>query len=345
MLRVANYHESRLGRNDGNPLYVTACLKRMQYYGGILAGIGANQDIYNRWWPFDAKDEYAEKAAKELLEKHNDVIEVDHLYPTGDMTPFGTYDLNLHVDWGEDAVAPFLPYKPIDLPHPMAYWASDTHINNGQEGDSYPHRLSVAKKADFVFCAQKAAVEKMKLDGIANPIWLPHAVEPMAWPKTEMASKRYDICFVGHVNNKLREDALDRLFSEFPNFYYGQALFEQAAQKFCESKIVFNISMTDDLNMRTFETMATGSFLLTSWIPTIEEFFKDGEHLVLYRSLDEMVDKAKYYLAHDEEREKIAQAGYEEVMAKHKIQDRVNLIISEFLKTRKPVELPEVQYA
>jgi hypothetical protein len=345
MLRIANFHESRLGRNDGNPLYVTACLKRMQFYGDIFAGRGPNMDLYNRWWPFDAQDDFAKKAAQELWEKYHDTIEVDHFYPTGDLTPFGTYDLNLHIDWGEDAVGPLLPYKPIDLPHPMGYWSSDTHINNGQPGDSYPHRLGVAKKADFVFCAQKRAVEEMKRDGIANPIWLPHAVEPMAWPKTDMASKRYDVCFVGHVNNKLREDALDRLFSEFPNFYYGQALFEVAAQKFCESKIVFNISMTDDLNMRTFEAMATGSFLLTSWIPTIEEHFEDGKHLVLYRSFDEMVDKAKYYLAHDDEREKIAQAGYEEVMAKHKIQDRINVILAEFLKTRKPVELPEVVYA
>lgn len=34
--------------------------------------------------------------------------------------------------------------------------------------------------------------------------------------------------------------------------------------------------MLDDLNMRTFEVMASGSFLLTNWIPTIEEFFEDG---------------------------------------------------------------------
>lgn len=344
MLRIANFHESRF-RNDGNPLYVTACLKRMQYYGGILAGIGANQELYQRWWPFDIKDEYAEKAARELLEKYNDVVEVDHFYPTGDLTPFGTYDLNIHVDWGEDALAALLPYMPIDTPHPMAYWASDTHINNGKEGDSYPHRLGMAKKADFVFCAQKRAVEEFKRDGIPNPIWLPHAVEPMAWPKTDMASKRYDVCFVGHVNNKLREDALDRLFTEFPNFYYGQAQFENAAQKFCESKIVFNIAMTDDINMRVFETMGTGSFLLTNWIPTIEEVFQDGKHLVLYRSMDEMADKAKYYLAHDDEREKIAQAGYEEVMKNHKIQNRVDVILAEFLKTRKVVSLPEVVFA
>lgn len=337
MLRIANYYESRLGRNDGNPLYVQACLKRMQYFSGIRAGLGPNADMLGWFTNGRPIDPYAEKAANDLWEKEPSLLEVDHLYPTGDMSPFGTYDLNIHVDWGEDGLKGILPYTPADTPNPFAYWASDTHINNGLPGDSYPYRLSVAKRADYVFCAQKAAVEKMKSDGVRNPIWLPHAVEPQAYPKGELLTKKYDVCFVGHVNTENREKALDRLFSEFPNFYYGQGLFDGVASKFSESKIVFNIAMTDDINMRCFEAMATGSFLLTNWIPTIEELFEDGKHLVLYRSLDEMVDKAKYYLEHDEERERIAQSGYEEVIKKHKIQDRVNVILNTFMESRKAV--------
>jgi hypothetical protein len=326
MPRIGTYFESRLGRNDGNPLYVTAALKRLQYYGCILAG--RPDDSHLNWFPAksDLKtrimDKAAESAAKELWEKHKETIEVDHFYPTGEITPFGTYDLNIWTDWGEDGLTGILPYKPIDCPKPMIYWASDTHIKAATH-DSYDYRLSMAKKADYVFVAQKDAVERMKKDGVQNPIWLPHAVEPLAYPKIELAAKKYDVCFVGHINTKNREDALDRLFREFPNFYYGQQLFENAAQKFCESKIVFNIAMTDDINMRNFEALGTGSFLMTNWIPTIDEIFEDGKHLVLYRSEEEMIDKAKYYLAHDEEREKIAQAGYEHVMENHTILHRV----------------------
>lgn len=334
MLRISNWYEARAGRNDGNPLYVTACLKRMQYYFTVMAG---REDRSLLSWFFDSnkKDPLAEVAAKEFFDKYGEMFEIDHLYPTpDDISPFGNYNLNIHVDWGEDAVASILPYSPVFPPKPVASWISDTHINNGLKDDSYPHRLGVAKKSEFVFVAQKEAVEKMKLDGIENPMWLPHAFEPQAYFKTEMAAKKYDVCFVGHVNNQTRIDALQRLFGEFPNFYYGQALFEEAGKKFCESKICFNISMTTDLNMRNFEVMGTGSFLLTNWIPSIEEVFEDGKHLVLYRSLDEMVDKAKYYLEHNEEREKIAQAGYEEVLKNHTIQKRVSIILEEFMKSK-----------
>lgn len=273
-------------------------------------------------------DPLAEEAAKEFMKLDPEGLRIDHLRPNGDVKPYGKYDLNLWVDWGEDALKGVLPYEPTNCPKPMAYWASDTHIQIGNT-DSYPYRLSMAKKADFVFCAQKRAVEQMKSDGIENPIWLPHAVEPLAYPRFNFASKEYDVCFVGHINSGNRIDALDKLFKEIPNFWYGQRLFEQAAEIYGRSKIVFNISMTDDINMRTFEAMATGSFLLTNWIPTIEELFEDGKHLVLYRNEEEMIEKAKYYLEHEDEREKIAKAGCEEVLKNHTFKNRVMKILQE----------------
>lgn len=331
MLRIATVYESRLGRNDGNPLYVTACLKRMQFYGDIAAGRAENKDLLPWLGTDDGKkwneDPRAEASAMKLFEMYGESLEADHIYPTGDISMFGSYDLNIDTDWGEDGLTGYLPYKPFETPRPSAVWNSDTHLG-------YDYRLEKSKRSDFVFCAQKRAVEDMKRDGVSNPIWLPHAVEPLAYPRQHNFTKHHDVCFVGHVNSKNREDALNRLFSEFPNFDYGQALFEQAAIRFGNSKIVFNISMLDDINMRTFEIMATGSLCMTNWIPTIEELFTDGKNIVLYRSEDEMIDKAKYYLAHDDERERIAQAGYEEVMARHTIQHRVDVILSEFMKTK-----------
>lgn len=332
MLRIANYFESRLGRNDGNPLYVQACLKRMQYHLDIAAGRPPNADLLPWFGTSDGKryqdDPRAEASAKAFFKQYGDSFEIDHIYPTGDLSMFGTYDLNVHVDWGEDGLTGLLPYKPLDTPHPMAYWASDTHLG-------YPYRLEMAKRADFAFCAQKQAVEDMKRDGVANPIWLPHAVEPLAYPKQEKFTKNFDVCFIGHVNSPNREEALDRLFSEFPNFDYGQALFEKCAERIGNSKIGFNIAMKDDINMRCFETMATGTMLLTDRISHIEELFEDKKHLVLYDGLDDMVEKAKYYIAHDDEREKIAQAGYEHVINNHTMQHRVDRILAEHLNSRR----------
>lgn len=226
----------------------------------------------------------------------------------------GNFDAHFWVDWGEDALAGVLDYSPISIPAPGVYWASDTHLG-------YDYRLRKAREATHVFCMQKRAVEEFARDGVSAH-WLPHAFEPEAYPRTTIV-KKYDVCFVGHVNSQNRADFLDRMFKEFPNFWYGQRIFEDAAKIYCQSRIVLNPPIKDDLNMRVFETLGTGSLLLTQDIPTIHELFEDGKHLVLYKTLDEAVDKARYYLAHEEERNKIAQAGYEEAMAKHTYKHRV----------------------
>lgn len=275
-LRVASYYESRLGRNDGNPLYMWRTFGQMP---GVESG---------------------------------------HLVPTGDITSFGQWDLHFEADWAEDAVLPLLPYKVLEIPHPSAFWASDTHLG-------FDWRLEHSRKFDHVFCAQKRAVEEFAAAGVKAE-WLPHAVLPEAYPAIA-SIKKFDVCFVGHVNSDNRIDALDRLFREFPNFWYGQRLFEEAAEVYASSKIVFNVSIKDDLNMRVFEALGTRSFLLTNEIPTLGELFQDGVHLATYKDLPEMIEKARYYLAHDEERERIAQAGYDEVIAKHTFRHRAEKVL------------------
>lgn len=295
-MRIGIYYDIVTGRNDGNPLYIYAALKRRQ---------------------------------------EMKLLEVDHLAPKEDVKLFGTYDANLWVDWGEDGLGDFIPYKMIDCPKPSIYWASDTHIHDA----GFRYRLEMAKKFDYVFCAQKRAVEEFAKEGVVAE-WLPHAFEPEAYHDCQnrneqgfpqpfkYAHKDYDVCFVGHVTSLNREVFLDRMFKEFPNFFWGQRRFQDAAQMFAKSKIVLNIAMTDDVNMRCFEVTGSGACLLTNWLPTIEELgFEDGKNCILYKTLDEAVEKTKFYLAHDTEREKIAQAGFDLAMGRHRIDQRVDRIL------------------
>jgi len=254
-------------------------------------------------------------------------IEVTHLIPNGDISKFGKADLNIWVDWGEDALTNILNYTPFECPRPSAYVTSDTHLG-------YEYRLNKAKEFDYVFCNQKRAVEEFARDGISTEKlhFHMHAVEPKAYPNKPVAIKKYDIGFIGFVTFKKRAEMLDRMFKEFPNFFFGQRLFENAAEIFRKSKIVFNTAAVDDINMRIFETLATGSFLLTEWVETLPEQFENKKHLVWYKSMDEAVELAKYYFEHEKEREEIARAGMEEVLAKHTYRHRVIKV----LKTAMP---------
>jgi len=233
----------------------------------------------------------------------------------------GKFDLHLWIDWGEDALTSMLPYVPISMSnlHPSAYVTSDTHLG-------FDYRLAKAREFDYVFCNQIRAVEEFAAKGVKAE-WLPHAVEPKAYPNKPVAIKKYDIGFVGFVSFMKRAEMLDRLFREFPNFYYGQKLFEECAEIYRKSKIVFNTAAVDDINMRLFEATATGSFLLTEHIPTLYECFQDGKHLVTYRDMDDAIDKARYYLEHEYERNEIAKAGMEHTLANHTYQHRIKRLL------------------
>ena len=234
---------------------------------------------------------------------------------------WGKYNLHMWVDWGEDALAGILPYRPITMEslHPSIYITSDTHLG-------YDYRLNKAKEFDHVFCNQIRAVEDFNKDGVRAQ-FLPHAVEPQAYPNEPEAMKKYDVCFVGYVSFEKRADMLDDLFRAIPNYFYGQRLFEECAEIYRKSRIVFNTAAVDDINMRCFEATATGSFLLTENIPTLSECFEDGVHLVTYDNMDDAIEKAKYYLEHEDEREKIARAGMEHTLANHTYKHRAEKML------------------
>ena len=279
-MRIATYFDIITGRADGNPTYVAAALKRKNIPG---------------------------------------VFESDVLAPNATVSNHGKYDLNIWVDWGEDALKELIPYEILFPPDPSVYWCSDSHIG-------FDYRLDTARKFSHVFVAQKEAVEQFAREGVKAE-WLPHAVEPLAYPKQERSIKEFDVCFVGHINNQKRIDFLDRMFREFPKFYYGQQLFEKAAEKFGRSKISLNIAHSNDVNMRNFEIMGSGSFMLTEYVPSMEELFQDGIHCAWYHDFDEAVDKAKFYLENDDLREKIAQKGYELMMERNTIDHRVDRML------------------
>lgn len=84
-----------------------------------------------------------------------------------------------------------------------------------------------------------------------------------------------------------------------------------------EAKINLNFTKTYDnsgsrqLKIRIFEVCMCGGFMLTEYVPGIENYFTVGEEIECFDSTEELVEKVRYYLEHETERERIAAAGYE----------------------------------
>ena len=86
------------------------------------------------------------------------------------------------------------------------------------------------------------------------------------------------------------------------------------------AKIVLNITRSDfygadtGVNLRIFEALAAGCFLLTDYTDEIAELFEIGEEIEAFRSPAELASKVRYYLDNDTERERIARNGHKKFL-------------------------------
>lgn len=68
---------------------------------------------------------------------------------------------------------------------------------------------------------------------------------------------------------------------------------------------------------RVFEVPACGGLLMTQPAEDLEDYLRSGIDCVTFDSIDELVEKTRYYLDHEEERRAIALSGYQRTLADH----------------------------
>jgi spore maturation protein CgeB len=78
----------------------------------------------------------------------------------------------------------------------------------------------------------------------------------------------------------------------------------------------------EQIKGRTFEIPACGGFQLSGWADDIESYFEPDEEIVLFHSVDELIEKAGRYLRDEQRRAAIAEAGYRRTLAEHTYERR-----------------------
>ena len=107
---------------------------------------------------------------------------------------------------------------------------------------------------------------------------------------------------------------------------------KQMPEVFKRSKINLNItlrSILSGISLRVLDIMGAGGFVLSNYQAEIAEYFKIEEEIVVYGSLEECLEKIKYYLAHDKEREKIAENGCRRVRQDFSYENQLQKIFDE----------------
>jgi hypothetical protein len=237
-----------------------------------------------------------------------------------------------------DPAGDFFPRGLEKMPCPTAVYLIDVHRH-------LRSREVLAPLFDYVFVAQKDYVDHFRRLGNPQVYWLPLACD------TELHGRRsrtkiWDIGFVGQVHSPARARRLGELAERFRlNDYRRRYPKEEIAEIYSQSRIVFNSSIDGDLNMRVFEALASGSMLVTDRIENGQaELFQDRVHLVEYSDDRDLLSQVEYYLERDEERERIARAGFERVMAQHTYAHRCQSILDTIFGSGTPTLTAKVRH-
>jgi len=203
---------------------------------------------------------------------------------------------------------------------PTACYLVDSHL-------FLSGHLQWASQFDFVFIAQRKYLSEFR-DVHPHTYWLPLACDPAIHRKIE-GKKSYSVGFVGGVEQGTRREQLLVELSDHVPVHYERCFWDEMSLVFSRSRIVFNSAVKDDLNMRFFEALSSGTLLLSDMAADSgqQELFADGEEYVCYHQ-ERMVDLAEFYLKHEQLRERIAERGQRLVRNAHTYDHRVHDLLA-----------------
>jgi len=238
-------------------------------------------------------------------------------------------ELLLFVEGGSMKVFPFALEKLDCL---TAWYGIDTHMD-------YQKHLRIGRMFDITFVAQKEYVERLKADGLKQVFWLPLAAAPELY-ETADRERTLAVAFIGgndRRRNPVRYRRLEIIADRFSPVHIGLAPPREMARIYQQAKIVFNQSIRNDVNMRTFEGMAAGALLLTDPVRDngFEELFDLQNDLVIYRNDEELVHLIQALLDDEQRRTAIAERAKAKVLSRHTYRHRGRQLIDLLADCRK----------
>ena len=199
--------------------------------------------------------------------------------------------------------------------------------------------LQYARQENFDFIAsdhKRHHLHYFKEAGFDNVFWIPGFNNyPHAQPFHK--SKKHKISFVGQAGrwHPYRRDVLQYLKSKGVEIDIQQVPQAKAAEIYAKSSINLNVSLNGDLNLRIFEVLSSGSFLITDKLGPesgLELLFKDGEHLICFENEKDLFDKINYFQRHPDEAAEIARNGYEAYKNDHTPEKKIRALMDYILK-------------
>lgn len=148
-----------------------------------------------------------------------------------------------------------------------------------------------------------------------NDGWMPYGFDPdIHYWDPSLDSKKFNVCLQG-LQYGHRLACLRKMSEEGLKVSNGLGLaYDQYMEFYHKGKIAFNWSSREDLPARFWEGIAMNRLMLTNRVPELNYIdLKEDVHFVAFSSIDEAVEKAKFYVKNPDKAELIAKTGYDAV--------------------------------
>lgn len=213
-----------------------------------------------------------------------------------------------------------------------------------------------AKYFDFFTTPDIHGEMKYREIGLNNAIHFPFGCNEQIF-RNIGSSKKYDVSFVGGWH-PYREWLVQRIRSagisvevvghRWPK---GEIDQEGMVRLFNESRINLNLSNSaswdgrylisspralinrlrskkniEQMKARIFEVSGCGAFQLSYYVEGLAHCYDIDKEIGVYADADDLIEKIKFYLEHNELRESIASAAYKRTLTQHTFEQRFNAV-------------------
>jgi len=188
-------------------------------------------------------------------------------------------------------------------------------------------RIEAASKLDLVLTTYGENGQQFLKKANVKCIFMPNACDPDIESRCDVPSKwKSDIIFTGkdqHIHyptEQVRTEIINRLASMDNCAIYGclgrpQIFGMDYYFAISGAKTALSINAANDIQLyhsdRLTHYLSCGTFVLAKSVPDSNRLFRDGEHLRYFETAEEFFKLLDWYLKHDDERLKIANAGME----------------------------------
>ena len=205
---------------------------------------------------------------------------------------------------------------------------------------------------NWVSTTAASALPKYRQIGYANVIKTQWACNHFLYqPSTRQPD--YDVTFIGQPHGTRRQTiaAIRAAGIEVKTWGYGwetgRLTQEEMIHVFSGSRINLNLSnasttgpgwrkwlpgrrtpLSQQIKGRNFEIPGCGGFLLTGVAENLDEYYVPDHEIATFDEVGVVVDQLRFYLDHENERQRIAQAGYARTLAEHTYEKRFNDIFA-----------------